>query len=88
MILEQNKFDKHPSIEAYATIAADIAGKANPQKIEKWWGHELVYKNDPQYCIKMLHLNPDGASSRHFHVDKHETLLVVRGTLTLEYTFR
>lgn len=65
-----------------------LAGKAVPQRTEKWWGYELTYINAPNakanYCSKMLYFNDQGHTSMHFHVDKHETLVVVSGKLTLD----
>jgi len=70
-------------IKAHLLIAGDRAGKAIPRYVEKTWGHELIYYNDGDYCMKVLQMD-GGATSTHFHVSKHETLLVVSGTLTLE----
>jgi mannose-6-phosphate isomerase-like protein (cupin superfamily) len=63
-----------------------IGGLSTPIKTEKWWGYELTYINDQYigYCSKLLYIEPGGHTSMHFHVSKHETLVVVDGELTLE----
>lgn len=81
-------------------ISGDVAGRAIPDIVNKTWGYELHYRNDDKYCMKWLHFQgplqktPDNSTevtpvancstSMHFHVKKHETLLVVNGILTLE----
>ena len=87
MKLEPHK--NEPYVEAYATIAGDIAGRSMPKIVSKTWGYELHYKNDEDYCCKLLRFHGDVdqgiSTSMHFHVDKHETLVVSSGTLTVEY---
>jgi quercetin dioxygenase-like cupin family protein len=61
-------------------------GRAYPKYVKKTWGSERHYKNDEQYCMKLLHIEDRGSTSMHFHRDKHETLLVVSGLLTLTIT--
>lgn len=88
--------DKDPHVAAAQIIAGDVAGQAMPKLVNKTWGYELHYHNNENYCMKLLHFNgplPDTtvdmkdtsvSTSMHFHVKKHETLLVVSGVLTLE----
>lgn len=87
MKLEPSNHDPH--VEAYATIAGDFAGRSMPKHVSKSWGYELHYKNDEDYCCKLLKFHGDVnqgiATSMHFHVDKHETLVVSKGVLTVEY---
>lgn len=66
-------------------VAGQVGGFSKPYHRNKWWGYEKTFIND-QYCAKMLHFEPRGYTSLHFHVRKHETLVVVFGTLTLEIT--
>jgi mannose-6-phosphate isomerase-like protein (cupin superfamily) len=61
------------------------AGLAIPQRVEKRWGWEDIYINWREYCMKRLYIKAGHDTSMHFHVDKHETLLVVEGVLTLSY---
>jgi quercetin dioxygenase-like cupin family protein len=80
-------FSKEPGVKAEAMMPVDVAGKALPVFIPKWWGHEMTYRNDGRYTMKLLHFEQGGHTSMHFHVHKHETLMVVSGVLTLETLF-
>lgn len=51
-------------------------------RIPKWWGEEKTYYNNT-YCCKVLQMNKDGATSMHFHLEKHETLYVAAGHPTI-----
>lgn len=96
--LEQSWGDSDPHVAAAQQIAGDIAGQAMPKRVNKNWGYELHYRNDDRYCMKWLHFDGpkeenrlcprindvNNSTSMHFHVIKHETLLVISGTLTLE----
>ena len=98
--LEKSWSNLDPHVAVIQQIAGDEAGQAMPKRVEKTWGYELHYRNDDKYCMKLLHFNGPPvdldnqsvldiadtrwATSMHFHVIKHETLLVTRGTLTLE----
>ena len=73
-----------PHVQACTTSVGQPAGLAMPQYVEKRWGGELIYING-NYCMKQLSIKNGGSSSMHFHVLKHETLLVTSGVLTLEY---
>jgi mannose-6-phosphate isomerase-like protein (cupin superfamily) len=77
----------HPHVATEAIINGMCSGIAIPKKVEKWWGYELHYHNDDLYCMKWLHFEHGGATSLHFHVGKHETLLVISGTLTVETVY-
>jgi mannose-6-phosphate isomerase-like protein (cupin superfamily) len=61
------------------------AGMVSPVVVEKRWGRELIYANDERYCCKVLHIEPSGSTSLHFHINKHETMLVVDGVLKIDY---
>jgi len=57
-----------------------------PKKVKKIWGHEIwLANNDPNdYCGKILHINAGQTTSMHYHMDKHETFYVLKGSLELE----
>lgn len=63
-----------------------LSGFANPFKITKPWGHELIYQNHNLYCCKLLYIKPFSSCSYHLHLEKHETLLVTKGTLFIDTT--
>tara|TARA_Y100000034_G_scaffold99811_1_gene122809 strand:+ start:356 stop:832 length:477 start_codon:yes stop_codon:yes gene_type:complete len=76
-----------PHVTSEAIINGLCAGVAVPKQVDKWWGYELHYRNDDLYCMKWLHMDHGGATSMHYHVGKHETLLVVSGVLTVETVY-
>lgn len=51
----------------------------NILKVEKGWGHELIFANEPLYCGKILHFNTGEKTSMHFHAEKVETFYVLTG---------
>jgi len=59
----------------------------NPTRITKTWGYELIYQNHNLYCCKVLHIEKNNSCSYHLHMEKHETLLVIKGTLTINTTY-
>lgn len=79
--------ENSPALIELSTVVGRSSGVAIPQLVSKRWGGELIYKNDA-YCMKMLIINPHQQTSMHLHVQKEETLLVVSGTLTIEFIAR
>lgn len=53
--------------------------------VVKTWGHENIIVNNENYCGKLLVFNPNSSASLHFHVVKHETFYVSKGSFTLKY---
>ncbi len=54
------------------------------RRIEKGWGHELIWATGPSYTGKVLHFDKAGNKmSLHHHAKKHETWLCVRGRFTV-----
>lgn len=64
-----------------------LSGYCNPVYIEKDWGHELIYQNHGLYCCKKLYIKKYKSCSYHLHMEKHETLLVIQGTLYIDSTY-
>jgi mannose-6-phosphate isomerase-like protein (cupin superfamily) len=64
-----------------------LSGPVSPALVPKRWGSEIHYANNENYCMKLLIIEPgdEKLSSMHFHLDKHETMLVVEGTLCITY---
>lgn len=54
------------------------------EKIEKPWGHEIIWAKTPKYVGKILHINENCRLSRQFHQVKEETIMVKSGTLLLQ----
>ena len=60
--------------------------KLNAVKIEKSWGYELIRVNNKEqdYCSKILFIRDGGSTSMHYHIYKHETFYVRKGTLRID----
>ena len=60
----------------------NLSGK----KVNKGWGHELVFADTKDYCGKLLAFNKRGKKfSMHFHDKKEETWYVFKGSFKLQY---
>ena len=54
------------------------------KKIEKPWGHELIWANKEKYVGKMQYIEKGHKLSRQYHEQKDETIYVLEGKLVLE----
>jgi mannose-6-phosphate isomerase len=55
-------------------------------KIEKGWGHELIWATNDKYCGKMMVFDRVGAKfSMHFHKEKDETWYVLSGKFIVHW---
>jgi mannose-6-phosphate isomerase-like protein (cupin superfamily) len=54
------------------------------RRVEKPWGHELVWAETPRYVGKLLHITAGHRLSRQYHRRKDETFLVQAGEMDLE----
>lgn len=54
------------------------------RRVEKPWGHELIYAHTERYVGKILHIEPGQALSLQYHRHKDETLYLLRGGFELE----
>lgn len=52
-----------------------------PERIEKPWGHELIWARTDRYVGKILHVKAGHALSLQYHERKDETIHVLRGRL-------
>ena len=55
------------------------------RRIEKPWGHELIWAHTDRYVGKILHIRKGEALSLQYHSVKDETVLVLRGSILLCY---
>jgi mannose-6-phosphate isomerase len=53
-------------------------------RVEKPWGHEIIWAHTKAYVGKTLHINAGHSLSRQYHRVKDETLLIVSGVLDVE----
>lgn len=54
-----------------------------PYRVEKPWGHELVWAKTDRYVGKILHVKAGETLSLQYHNQKDETMHVLRGELIL-----
>jgi mannose-6-phosphate isomerase-like protein (cupin superfamily) len=55
-----------------------------PQRVEKPWGHELIWALSEHYAGKLLHVKAGHSLSLQFHREKDETLYLLEGRAELE----
>jgi mannose-6-phosphate isomerase len=53
------------------------------ERVEKPWGHELIFAKAPRYVGKLLVIEKGKRLSLQYHRKKHESLLVLKGRLKL-----
>ena len=58
--------------------------KVEPTRIEKPWGHELIWARTDRYVGKILHIRKNEALSFQYHRRKEETIRVLAGRMQLE----
>ena len=54
------------------------------RRVDKPWGHELVWAETARYVGKVLHIRAGHRLSRQYHRVKEETLMVQSGEMDLE----
>jgi quercetin dioxygenase-like cupin family protein len=54
------------------------------RRVDKPWGHELIWAETDRYVGKLLHIKAGQCLSRQYHRVKDETLLVQSGEMCLE----
>lgn len=54
------------------------------RRVDKPWGHELVWAETARYVGKILHIRAGQRLSRQYHRVKEETLLLQGGEMDLE----
>ena len=52
-----------------------------PRRVEKPWGHELIWAHTDRYVGKVLHVKAGHALSLQYHERKDETIHVLRGEM-------
>jgi mannose-6-phosphate isomerase-like protein (cupin superfamily) len=53
------------------------------RRVDKPWGHELIWAHTDRYVGKVISINPGKRLSLQYHEQKDESVLVIRGTLRL-----
>lgn len=54
-----------------------------PRRVEKPWGHEVIWAHTERYVGKVLHIRQGHRLSYQYHQQKDETIHVHSGTLCL-----
>jgi quercetin dioxygenase-like cupin family protein len=54
-------------------------------KVEKPWGHELIWARTDRYVGKILHVNKGESLSLQYHRVKDETIMLLAGRLLFEH---
>ncbi len=52
-----------------------------PHRVEKPWGHELIWAKTDRYVGKILHIDPGHLLSLQYHEEKDETIYVLSGEI-------
>lgn len=55
--------------------------KRTPRRVEKPWGHELIWAETPAYVGKILHVKAGEALSLQYHEEKDETIHLLSGRM-------
>jgi mannose-6-phosphate isomerase-like protein (cupin superfamily) len=55
------------------------------RKVDKPWGHELIWAHTERYVGKILHIRAGEALSLQYHHVKDETIMVLSGKMQLVY---
>lgn len=53
------------------------------ERIDKPWGHELIWAHTPKYVGKLLCIDAGASLSLQYHVEKDETIYLQKGRLRL-----
>lgn len=54
-----------------------------PYRVEKPWGHEVIWAVTDRYVGKILHIEPGQVLSLQYHQKKDESIYVLRGEIVL-----
>jgi quercetin dioxygenase-like cupin family protein len=54
-----------------------------PYRVDKPWGHELIWARTDRYVGKILHIEPGHTLSLQYHNKKDESIHVLRGEIIL-----
>ncbi len=59
--------------------------KQKIQRVEKPWGHELIWAKTKDYVGKILHIKKGHRLSLQYHRQKEETILLYSGKMTFVF---
>ncbi len=64
--------------------AAEKGGLTQPVRVDKPWGHELIWAHTGRYVGKILHVKAGHALSLQYHERKDETIHLLTGRMKFE----
>jgi mannose-6-phosphate isomerase-like protein (cupin superfamily) len=62
-----------------------VSEPKTPRRVEKPWGHELIWAHTDRYVGKILHIKKGERLSLQYHREKDETVMVLTGRMQLEH---
>jgi mannose-6-phosphate isomerase-like protein (cupin superfamily) len=73
--------DKSFNVDTYWPVSNETTRSRKRQStiVEKGWGKEIIFVNNPEYCGKILCFNKGKKFSMHFHIEKKETWYISKG---------
>jgi len=63
----------------------DATKKQTSEIVEKGWGKEIIFANNPEYCGKILCFEKGKKFSMHYHLRKKETWYIAKGRFILNW---
>ena len=64
---------------------AEHPHRFTPVRVEKPWGHELLWASSDRYVGKILHIRGGHLLSLQYHEQKHESIFVLAGRMIFRY---
>jgi len=64
-------------------VSGPAAGAVEARRVDKPWGHELIWALTDRYCGKILVIETGRRLSLQYHEHKDEAIMVLRGRLRL-----
>lgn len=65
-------------------LSQTVVQTVTVKRVDKPWGHELIWARTDKYVGKVLHIRAGEQLSRQYHRVKEETLMVQTGEMLLE----
>lgn len=80
--------DKSFNVDSYWPLPKEgdtKSKKLQSEIVQKGWGKEIIFVNNPEYCGKILCFNKGKRFSMHYHLQKKETWYVAKGKFLLHW---
>lgn len=62
-------------------VRTSASGQVEPRRVDKPWGHEVIWAETDRYVGKILHVKAGHALSLQYHERKDETIHLLRGAM-------